>query len=229
MMRLAALAALVLCLAACFVFDNPIENAVPHSPTTPPPTPTPTTPTAAFQIVVASNYYGGTYVWSPPDSAYRVMRGSTPFYVFMDSSGYWCQTYVRSHDHTNSNYWSTSSLFGALPPTTAGGWTPSGEISSVDVSAGGISAQGGPPDSPVTPPQRLQVTFLPSSPGNSATYQWTSSTNSVGTSQTLLGTDSTYLLSPGDSLHWIRVIVTPTDSTGTVKGTPVVSPPVMVQ
>lgn len=74
MMRIpAVLAASVLCLAGCFLFDNPWD--------------TNSMPTATFQIVISSISYGGTYVWSPHDNAYEAMVGSTPCSVFMDSGG----------------------------------------------------------------------------------------------------------------------------------------------
>jgi hypothetical protein len=73
----------------------------------------------------------------------------------------------------------------------------------------------------------LKVVFLASSLGNSATYQWQRSSSQSGDSPVLIGTGSTYTIQfPADSGKWIRVIITPTDSTGKIQGTPVVSGPV---
>jgi hypothetical protein len=76
----------------------------------------------------------------------------------------------------------------------------------------------------------LQVTFKASDPGNSATYQWERSDSAAFLSASAVGTGSpTYLTTVEDASKWIRVSVTPTDSTGTVQGTPVASQPVKVQ
>jgi hypothetical protein len=225
MTRLPALAALVLCLAGCFVFDNPIENAVPHTPTTPP---TPPTPTAAFQIVVTSDLYGGTYVWNSADSAYEAVVANARYYVYLDNTGYWVLGNQVSTSYSIGGITHSVYAYGALPPTTNSGWSPTGGITSVDDSTGGIS---GPvaPDLQVNVGQVLHVSFLASDPGNSATYLWMSSTTQGVGGQNLHFTGSTYTIAPGDLGHWISVVVTPTDSTGTIPGTPVVSPPVMVK
>jgi hypothetical protein len=221
------LAALVLCLAGCFVFDNPIENAVPHSPTAPPTTPPPT-PTAAFQIVVTSALYGGTYVWSSADDAYKANVGGTPFYVYMDASGFWILTSDKSQTYGSVGVTHSVQAYLALPPTTATGWSPTDRITSVDDSAGGISGPGAP-DTQVTVGQALHVTFLASDPANAATYQWLRSSSQGIGGQNLPATGNTYTTTSGDLNKWISVVVTPTDSTGTVTGTPFASPSVMVK
>jgi hypothetical protein len=206
-LRLPALfASTVLCLTGCFVFNNPWDGA--------------TLPGATFQIVVTSSSYGGTYVWTPQDNAYEAPIGSTRSYVYMDASGFW-----HLASPLGNVIASSTSPYGALPPTS--GWTGSGVISGVDDSAGGVSA-GGSPGNPVSTGQILQVAFVASSPGNSATYQWVSSPLQNGSSATFLGTGSTYTIQLSDSARWIHVIVTPTDSTGRVQGTPVASQPVYV-
>ena len=216
MMRIPALfASILLCLAGCFVFDNPFDTS--------------SMPTATFQIVITSIGYGGTYVWSPQDNAYESMVGSTRYYVYMDSNGYWCLGGVLNQVYTGGGViaHSTSSYANcALPPTTTSGWT--GIISSIDDSAGGVYAQGQLPDTGVSTGSILQVVFLASSPGNSATYQWVRSPNQNCSPPTPLGTGSTYTIQSGDYAKWIRVIITPTDSTGKVQGTPVGSQPVRV-
>jgi hypothetical protein len=222
MMRLPALAALVLCLAGCFVFDNPIENAVPHTPATP------STPTATFQIVVTSNFYGGTYVWSSQVNAYKASVGGTPYYVYLDASGFWILASTLNQTYGSTGITHSVYAYGALPPTTNAGWSPADRITSVDDSTGGISGPGAP-DSQVTVGQVLHVTFLVSDPSNGATYQWVSSTSQGVGGQDLHVTGNTYTIVSGDLGHWISVVVTPTDSTGTIPGTPVVSPPVMVK
>ncbi len=206
MTRIPALALPVLCLTGCFLFNNPWDGA--------------TLPTATFQVVVSSISYGGTYVWSSTDAAFEAPVGSSRSYVYMDSGGIWHLASPQGNVLS-----STSGGFDALPPTS--GWTGSGTISAVDDSAGGVSVLGGSPSNPVANGQTLQVVFVASSPGNSATYQWIGSPNQSGVPPTLLWTGSTYtILSSG---QWIHVIVTPTDSTGKVQGTSVASQPVWVQ
>ncbi|MGO9310019.1 MAG: hypothetical protein ACLQDL_13475 [Spirochaetia bacterium] len=208
------LAAAALCLSGCFVFDNPWDTSSPL-------------PGATFQIVVSSSSYSGTYVWSPSDTAFEAMVGATRFYVYMDSSGYWCLGSVPNQVYNGGGVVAHSqSTYGALPPTTVPGWTGSGVITAVDDSAGGVSAQGGSPSSPVSNGQTLQVAFLASSTGNGAAYQWVSSPSQDGSSATVVGTGSTYTIQ--SSGQWIHVIVTPTDNTGRVQGTPVASQPVHV-
>jgi hypothetical protein len=123
---------------------------------------------------------------------------------------------------------STGPLFGTLPPQSSSGWSGSGTIiSGINDIGGGISDQSDPPDGPIGSGGTLQVAFLASSSGDSATYQWQRSTTSSFDSPVLIGTGSTYTVQMGTDYHdWIRVIITPTDSTGTIQGTPVVSPPV---
>jgi hypothetical protein len=204
MMRIAAvLAASVLCLAGCFLFDNPWD--------------TNSTPTATFQIVISSISYGGTYVWSPQDNAYEAMVGSTPCSVLMDSGGTW---HLTSGGTVIAS--STSPAYRTLPPTSNSGWSGS-IISGIDDSEGGICPQGGAPDGTVSSGMTLKVAFLASSLGNSATCQWQRSSSQSGDSPVPIGTGSTYTIQSGDYAKWIRVIITPTDSTGKIQGTPVVS------
>jgi len=204
-----ALASAVLCLAGCFVFDNPYDTS--------------SIPTATLQIAVTSNNYGGTYVWSSQDNAYEAVVGNTLCSVYMDSGGTWRLTYGTGNivaSSTNPNY-------GTLPPTLS--WSGSGTIiSSIDDSEGGIYVMTKLPDGRIPPAGgTLQVVFLASNPGNGATYQWQRSLNQSFDSPVPIGNLSTYTLQFGlDYMRWIRVIITPTDSTGRIQGTPVVSQPV---
>ena len=212
MIRGAALAAAAaLLLSGCFLFDNPYDTG--------------SMPTATFQVVVTGPSLAGTYVWSSPDNAYRTVIGGTPYFVYLDSiTGTWGVKWSVS-----PNAWSTSPVFGALPATLGSNWLPVNEISSVDNSAGGISVQGSQPDTPVSLALSpiLQVRFL-SSPGSGATFQWVNANTPTGTALSILGSSSTYAVMPGDYHKWIRVVVTPTDGTGVVAGSPVTSPPVYV-
>jgi hypothetical protein len=207
------LAVCAICLCGCFVFDNPVESGGSTSAPTP-------TPTVTFQVVVASDSgYGGTYVWNPTSNAYETMLGGTTGSVYMDSYGIWRLS-------ASGPFAQAFPTFAALPPTAGASWTTG--VTSVDDSAGGISAVGFPPDAPISRTQTLQVSFLASNPQNGATFQWTSSSAVTGTAETVLGSARTLQLTSADFQTWIRVIITPTDSTGTIKGTPVVSPPVKV-
>jgi len=216
-MRIAVLTATVLSLTGCFVYDSPYDR----------------TPSATLQIVVTSNNYGGTYAWSPRDNAYEAMVGNTLYYVYMDSNGYWCLGAVLSQINTGGSVMARAPSTYAncgRPPTVAAGWTGSSVVSSVDDSEGGIHA-GASPDSSVVNGSVLQAAFLASSPGNSATYRWVSSPNQNGSPSNLPSgpaSGSTYTILSGDYAKWIRVIITPADSTGTIQGTPVTSQPVRV-
>src|SRR5208282_2518934 len=108
MRRLGLLAVPVLCLAGCFVYNNPYDK----------------TPAAAFQVVVSSSSYGGTYVWSSQDSAYEATVGGTPYYMYIDSSNYWCFANQLNQTHLSSIA-SSLSQYGALPPTSPSGWSGS--------------------------------------------------------------------------------------------------------
>lgn len=212
MIRVVALAAVAtLLLSGCFLFDNPFDTS--------------STPTATFQVVVKGPSLAGTYVWSSPDNAYRTVIDGTPYFVYLDSEGgTWGVRWSVS-----PNAFSTSPAFGALPPTSGSNWLPGGEIWSVDSSAGGISAQGQSPESIVTNGNTLLVAFKASDPRNSATYAWERSDAAAFLSVSAVGTGiPQYLTSGADAGKWIRVRVTPADSTGTYTGTPVVSQPVKV-
>jgi hypothetical protein len=211
MMRIAALfAACEMCLAGCFAFNNPWD--------------TNSLPTAAFQIVVHGGLYAGTYVWSSGDNAYEAAVGSARYYIHM-SSGLW---WLAGPDSIGTSIAYSTSSYGALPPTSNVGWSPSGKLSTLDDSVGGISEQGGYPDGVISYGQTVHVTFKASDLGNSTTYQWERSSLQTGGSPIPNETGSTYTTQSGDSAKWIRVLITPIDSTGTIKGTPVVSPPVRV-
>ena len=214
MMRIPGLLALsVLCLAGCFVFNNLYDK----------------TPAATFEIVVSSTNYGGTYVWNSQDYAYEATVGGTRYYVYIDSSNYWCLANQLNQTYNSGSIAHSISKFGTLPPTSGLGW--SSTITGIDDSVGGVSVQGGAPDGGI-PGGTLQVSFLASNPGNSATYQWQrSSTSEQSSSYSPIngGNSSTYLLQPGpgnDYQHWVRVTIMPTDSTGTIQGIAVVSQPV---
>ncbi|MGA2641356.1 MAG: hypothetical protein ABSG21_10705 [Spirochaetia bacterium] len=211
-MRIAALAATVLSLTGCFVFDSPYDK----------------TPSATLQIVLQGGSYPATYIWNTADSAYEAVVGGTLCSVYIDSSGTWHLTHGAGNVIASSTGGSYARC--TLPPTTFVGWSGSGSIvSEIDDSVGGISIQGLAPDIAIsTQGQILQVAFQASSPGNSATYQWQKSPTSAQSfdSPIPIGTGSTYTLKSGDYAHWFRVIITPTDSTGAIQGTPVASQPV---
>jgi len=209
-MRITAVAAAVLSLTGCFVFDSPYDR----------------TPSITQQIVVQAGSSTGTYIWNPADSAYETTIGGVPCSAHIDSSGTWRLTYGAGNIVASST---GSYAYSTLPPTTATGWSGSVVVSSIDDSEGGISIQGNPPDSRITAAnQVLQVAFTTSSPGNSATYQWQKSpiAKESFTSPVTVGTGSTYTIQNTDYASWFHVIVTPTDSTGTIQGTPVASQPV---
>jgi hypothetical protein len=159
MMRIPVLAVTVLWLAGCFVFDNPYDLGSP-----------PPIPTVEFQVVVTGASYGGTYVWSPSDNAYRANLGSL-FYVYMDTTGYWLLSYLFNWNHTYGGVYAMSPAYGAMPQAIGTNWSPPGEIFSVDDSVGGIRSAVAP-DSPVQVGDILQVTFKASNPLNLAAYQW---------------------------------------------------------
>jgi hypothetical protein len=210
-MRITAVAAAVLSLTGCFVFDSPYDR----------------TPSITQQIVVQAGSSTGTYIWNPADSAYETTIGGVPCSVYIDSSGTWRLTYGAGNIVASST---GSYSYSTLPPTTPSGWSGSVVVSSIDDSEGGVSIQGKSPDAKITAAgQVLQVAFTTSSPGNSATYIWQKSADTAQSfaSPVTIGTGSTYTIQPtGDYAHWFRVIVTPTDSTGTIAGTPVASQPV---
>ena len=205
MMRSLALAAAFLCLAGCFLFDNPFDNPV------------------TFQIVITSSAgYSGTYVWSSDLRAYETMIGGVPYYVYMDSFGYWCIADQLNLSYSTIGIPHSVGQYGALPPSASSEWTSS--IDGIDDATGGITAYSKSPGSTVSIGDTLQVGFMP---GGSATYQWQGSSVANGTSWVSLGTGSTYDI-PSSHTLWIRVTITPTDSTGRTKGAPSISPPVRV-
>lgn len=211
MLCLFALAVSVLYLPGCFDFNKTFD----------PP------PTATFQIVISSTNYGGTYEWTPQDQAYEAVILGQRYYTYMDgTSGIWYLSGPNTMSTVIAN--STSPYYGTLPPTSTLRWSGSGTIiSGISDSEGGISDRSSAPDGPINTADTLQVAFLASSSGNSATYQWQRSSNSSFDSPVLIGTGSTYTVQIGtDHGKWIHVIITPTDNTGTIQGTPVVSPPV---
>ena len=210
MKRIRALAVLILSLAGCFVYDNPVDTGIP--------------PSATYQVVISGPGYDGTYEWIAMDSAYEAMVGGTTYYVYQDASFYWILATALNQSHGGSIP-SSVNPGGALPPTTVAGW--SSVITAVDDSAGGICLFSGPPDSPVTVGNILKVTFTASDSVASATFEWLMSTDYAGLSSVTVGTNSTYTVAGSDLSKWIRVIVTPTDSSGR-KGTPAVSQPVRV-
>ena len=220
-MRIAALVATLLCLAGCFAFDNPYDLGGP-SPIPPP------LPKAEFQIVLTSVAYSGTYVWSSVDNAYSAVIGSTTYHVYMDTNGYWVLSYLYNWNHSSGGVYATTPTYGAQPVTSGVSWSPSGTVLNVDDSAGGICSMPVAPDSPVLVGNTLQVTFKASDPLNQATYQWEKSSSSAFLSTAPIGTASTYVVQSADLNFWIRVIVTPTDPTGVLIGSPVSSPPVYV-
>jgi hypothetical protein len=212
MKRIAVLVAAALFLAGCFVFDNPWDMGdIP--------------PSMTFQIVVQGGSYAGTYMWNSTDNAYEAMVGSDPFYVFMDSTGYWCLASQLDKITGNGTLAHSISTHGALPPTSGSGWNSI--VTGVDDSAGGIIKLGGLPDETV---KRLDYLYLPSDPRNHLTYRWQHSL-ATGTPPAagwtdIPWTDGTYQIQPTSG--WIRVTIIPTDSTGTIEGAPVVSQPVFI-
>lgn len=207
MIRIPALAAVVSCLTGCFIFNNPYDR----------------TPTATLQIVVQGGDNAGTYIWNSADDAYEATVAGTPCSVYIDSSGTWRLTYGTGNIVASST---SSYAYCTLPPTIAAGWS-SLVLSSVDDSEGGISIQGSSPDNHITmQAQILQVAFEISNLGNSATYQWQKSQHQWFDSPVPIGNGSTYTIQSGEYGNWFRVIITPTDSTGRVQGTPVASQPV---
>ena len=215
MMRIPALAATLLCLAGCFVFDNPWDSASP-----------PSTPTVTFQIVVNSIAYTGTYVWSSTDNTYAELNGI--YHLYVDPEGYWVMSYLPGWNHYYGGTYGTYPAYGALPPTDGTYWSPPGEIQYIDDSAGGICRTNGAPDSTVGVGNTLQVTFKASDPGNLATYQWERSFSPSWPSSVPVGPESTYTPTSADKYAWLRVIITPSDRTGLVAGPPVKSPPVYI-
>jgi hypothetical protein len=205
MIRCLAIVAAVLCLAGCFVFDNPFDTG--------------SRAAITFQIVVSGGSQPGTYMWDSQTSAFEMMSGSLRNYIYMDGTGYW-----RLADSVGGLRTSSILPYGALPPTTYSGWSPADQLSSIDDSEGGISGPSGYPDITVSHGQTLSVGFHNADPGALVTYQWQQSSSQNGTSATTIGTAST--CTPA-AAGWVRVIVTPTD--GSWKhGTPAVSPPVYV-
>jgi hypothetical protein len=213
-------AACVICLCGCFVFDNPVESGGSTS-----------APTVTFQVVITSATCGGTYVWNSHDNAYEAVLSNVRYFVYQDSSGAWCLSAQLGGTSSVAGSVIASSTpppFRALPPTSGSGWSPTypAPLTSIDDSAGGISAQGSLPDNPITQAQILKVGFLASDPGNLAKYQWESMT-APGSFTPVPGETGSTFKSPGVG-QWVRVMVTPTDGTGTINGVPVESPPVFV-
>jgi len=211
--RVAPLLVPILFLASCFNFNNPYENGIPAT---------------QFQIVLASPQYGGTYIWNPQDSAYETTVGGTPYYVYMDSEGFWCLAAALGETHYSPPIDYSSTIHLTLPPTNASGWHTASVLTSVDDSAGGVSVQGSPPSQAPVVGNTLQVAFVISNASDEVTFQWQSSATQEGSSLPLSDTGSTYVIQSFDSTHWISVVITPMDSTGTVKGTPVTSQSVYV-
>jgi hypothetical protein len=210
-MRITALAAIVLCLAGCFLFNNPYDTSSP--------------PAVTFQIVINSLSYAGTYVWNPTHSAYEATVGGLPYYVLMDGSGFWCLASALGQNSSTAIDYTPSPVYRGLPITYGPSWHITTLITSVDDSAGGISTTLKPPDGTVSVGDILQVGFSSTIPGVGALYQWQGSSNVGMTSSVALGTGSTYHVL--DSSHlWIRVTITPIDGTGKIIGPPVTSPPV---
>jgi hypothetical protein len=206
--RITALTATLMSLSGCFVFNNLYDK----------------TPAASLQIVVQGGAYAGVYVWNSKDNAYETTIAGIPSSVYMDSGGTWHLTYGAGVVASSTSTYADCTL----PPTTSSGWS-SPVLSSVDDSEGGISMQGLPPDSQIVgppPPQFLQVAFQASSPGNRATYQWQKSPDETFQNSVPIGNGSTYSIQSGDYGHWFRVIITPTDSSGAIQGSPVASQPV---
>lgn len=212
----ALLAAAIICLSGCFLFDNPYDGPM---------------PSASFQIVVSSPAYGGTYVWNSTDGAFEATVGVTRYFVFLSTdaiSGAWCLSdSLAKGPITGQDIAHTVANYAALPPVDGNtAWSPNTALTAINDNTGGVSGPAGP-DSPVTYGSTLHVTFSSTASFGLATYQWERSSATDFNSRELVGTDSTHNTS-SDSGHWLRVIVTPWDSTGTVKGTPAISPPVRV-
>jgi hypothetical protein len=211
MIRSLAIAAIVFCLAGCFVFDNPFDTDARSD--------------IVFQVIVPSGAYAGTYVWNNAETAYTAAVGGNLHYIYIDGSGYWCLSSQPNETYGSPSIIATSVVndFRALPPTSSGYWT--GASISVDVSKGGISPSSGQPDSPVRVTDLLHVSSTAHST-DGWTYRWESSGNAKGPVWTPFGTGST--CTPTDHFHeWIRVIITPTSGAG-VEGSPVTSPPVYI-
>ena len=189
-------------------------------------------PTATFQIVISSTNYGGTYIWNPLDSAYEAIVGGARYYVYTDSSNYWCFASQLNQTYNTGSIAYSLSINGTLPPRFGSGWSGAGAIiAGIDDSEGGICLLVGPPDGTLSPGAALQVVYLASNLGDSATCQWQRSSSSLKSSfdpPTSIWTGSICTLQSGDYARWIRVIITPIDSTGTIPGTPVVSQPVFL-
>jgi hypothetical protein len=212
-MRIPMLAVVVLCLTGCFAFDNPFDTS--------------SQSVVTFQIVINSLKYAGTYLWNAEDAAYEATVNGVPHYVFMDANYLWCLATALGQSYSTAICYCPSPQFRALPLRNGTSWSPSDKLTSVDVSAGGISAPPKPPDGTVTIGDTLQVTFASTISGVGANYLWQGSSNVGITSPTPLGTGSTYHIV--DASHpWIRVTITPTDGAGNVIGPPVTSPPVHV-
>jgi hypothetical protein len=207
----------LLSLSGCFVFDNPLDRSL---------------PTVAFQIVVNSATYGGTYAWSNASNAFTAKVNGTPYFIYLWPTGEWC----LSDDPfkgpaTGAFVWTiTPPTFTALPQNNGtSGWTPSSVITSVDGAAGGIRGESAGSYGKIYYPDTLRVTFVTSDPSNTATYTWERSLSESFYPSSVVGTNSsTYATSSLDQGNWIRVTLTPMDSTGTVTGTPVTSAPVLV-
>ena len=200
----------LLSLSGCFVFDNPNDGPV---------------PSVAFQIVVNGSPYSGTYDWSPADGAFEATVLGNRYFIYLWSTGEWCLSNLMSKGPLSGAIAYSASAYSALPPINGANWNA--VVSAIDDSMGGISGNAAGPGAPVTNGDTLQVAFSSTSPGGSARYQWQRSYYSDFISMEMLGTNNTYQTS-SDTGKWIRVIVTPMDSTGTVLGTPVTSAPVRV-
>jgi hypothetical protein len=121
----------MLCLAGCFDFNKTFPS-----------------PTASFQIIVSSPSYGGTYLWSAQDSAYEALAGGSRYYIYTDSSNFWCIANQLGQTHDSGSIAHSISQYGALPPTSGSGW--SSDITGIDDSFGGVSQQGSAPDAGVS-------------------------------------------------------------------------------
>jgi hypothetical protein len=204
MTRSLAVAAALLCLAGCFVFDNPFDTS--------------SAPTISFRIVVTGGPQPGTYVWNPQTSAFEMMSGSTRYYIYMDGTGFW-----RWEKASGVFIASSVNPYVPLPPTTYSGWS-SNQFSGLNDGEGGIVGPSGYPDVTVSHSQTLHVSFHSADPGATLTYQWQQSSSQDWPSATTIGTTDT--CTPAGA-GWVRVIVTPTAGSGK-HGTPAVSAPVYV-
>jgi hypothetical protein len=202
---------ILLSLSGCFIFDNVYDGSMPG---------------IAFQVVVSgSPSYSGTYTWSSVHGAFEATVGGNQYFIYLWPTGEWCLSNLMSKGPLSGAVAYSAATYSALPPVNGANWNA--VVSVIDDGMGGISGNAAGPGAPVTNGDTLQVAFRSTSPGGSAGYQWQRSYSSNFSSIEMVGTNSTYQTS-SDTGKWIRVIVTPKDSTGAVLGTPVTSAPVRV-